>query len=180
MSDADTDIVIEPEDDGASEKADAKVKKIKDELKRVTEERDEYLAGWQRSKADYVNLSRRVREQEEQLVKTSTAKVARSVITVFDSLEAAYGVAKQEGGALVGGLEQVIKQLEQALKDNGAHRFTPEPGDTFDPSRHEPIQTVATEVESEDNTVSETFQSGYEVSGMVVRPARVSVKRFQI
>lgn len=179
MSDVD-DVIIEPENDGAEEKADTKVKKVRNELKRIQAERDEYLAGWQRSKADYVNLSRRMREQEAASSRQGVAKLARSVIAVFDSLEAAKKVAESDGtSSVVQGLIQVEKQMESALLELGVARVTPEVGASFDPLKHEPIQTVACTEENLDNTVSEVFQSGFEIDGVVIRPARVAVCHYQ-
>jgi len=178
MNDAYDDVIIEPEDDGAEEKGDAKIKKLRDDLKKVKAERDEYLAGWQRSKADYVNLSRRTREQEESRTRSGVMGIARSIITVFDSLEAAQKAAEAVGGSVFDGIVQVTKQLEHALKENGVERFTPQEGEQFNPNFHEPMQTVATESEVEDNTVSETFQSGYKAGETAIRPARVSVKKY--
>ena len=174
----DTDVTLEPEDGGQEERLDAKLKKLRDELKAVKKERDDYLAGWQRSKADYVNLSRRVREQEADTVRTGRRKIAEGMIAVFDSLEAAYTSAEKEGGAVFEGLRQVGKQLEAALAEHGITRFAPKVGDVCDPGRHEPVTIVATDSKKEDNVISATLQSGYEVDGMVVRPARVAVKKY--
>jgi len=179
MTDTHDDITLEPEEDGAEEKADSRIKKLRDELKKAKSEAAEYLAGWQRSKADYVNLSRRVREQEESHMNDGVARMAKSVIAVFDSLEAARISAEKAEGAVYDGIEQVIKQLEAALKEHGIVRFAPDSGAPFDPSRHEPVLTVATEREMDDNTVLETHQSGYEIGSTVIRPARVSVTHYQ-
>lgn len=177
MKDGEDDVVIEPEADGAEEATQSKLKKLRDELKHVKSERDEHLAGWQRSKADYVNLSKRMREQEGTLKTQSVASFAQSIIQVFDSLEAAHIAAKDAAPSVQEGVAQVTKQLESALKEHGVERYTPKAGDAFDPERHEPIQTVATESEKDDNTVSEVFQSGYELQGTIIRPARVSILR---
>lgn len=182
MIDDQDDVVLEPEHDGAIEAADLKFKKLRDELKRSKAEAAENLAGWQRSKADYVNLSRRMREQEAREARNGLLKMALSVITVFDSLEAAEKSAQENkekaGEALVEGIGQVTKQLTAVLKEHGIERFTPKAGDPFDPVLHESVQTVATSDEKEDNTVSETFQSGYAAREQVIRPARVSVRKF--
>ncbi len=176
MKDTD-DITIELENDGAEEKTTAKLKKLREEIKKIKKERDEYLDGWQRSKADYVNLSRRMREQEELLTRNQTAKATAGMITVFDSLEAAYKSAKSDSGELLEGIKQVMGQLETVLKEHTVVRFTPKIGEAFDPERHEPIQTVATKDDKLDNTISETLQSGYEISGTIIRPARVVVRK---
>lgn len=176
MSDSD-DVIVEPEEDGAEEKADAKLKKLRDELKEAKKERDEYLAGWQRSKADYLNLSRRIREEDEAQTRHAAARVARSVIAILDSIEAAkLGTISNEEMKTLGPIEQ---QLCEALRELGVVPLTPKKGEVFDPNRHEPIQTVATENENEDNTISETLQSGYTMHGFTIRPARVAVNHYQ-
>lgn len=179
MTDAyDDDVVLEIENDGEEEKANAKIKKLREELKKSKAEAADYLAGWQRSKADYVNLSRRSREEAVLGAHNAITKIALSIIPVFDSLEAAKKSAEGAGAAVESGILQVIKQLETALNEHGVTRYTPQSGDHFDPTIHEPMQTVATKEIKEDNTVSETFQSGFALSGTVVRPARVSVKKY--
>lgn len=188
MTDSD-DVTIEPENDGAQDTAEEKLKKLRTELREAKAEAAEYLAGWQRSKADYINLSRRVREEAERGMKNGAARMAESLIAVFDSLEAAekslpaaaaaQAGADTSGGAVASGIAQVISQLEAALREHDVARFTPTAGDLFDPERHEVVHTVATDSEKEDNTVSETLQSGYEIGGMLIRPARVAVKHYQ-
>lgn len=177
MGDSD-DIVVESEDDGAEEKADAKLKRLRQELKKAHHERDEYLAGWQRSKADYINLSRRVREEDRAQERLGAARIARGVIAALDSIEAAKN-APNHNAAAIEALEPIGRQLQDALCELDVTRFTPVPGDRLDPARHEPIQTVATDDENEDNTVSETLQSGYAVGDTVIRPARVAVNHYQ-
>ncbi len=172
---SDDDVVLEPEDDGAEESTAHKVKKLREELKKAQHERDDYLAGWQRSKADYVNLSRRVREADEGTVRAQAAKLARGIIAVLDSLEA----GKKKGGSAEV-LAPIERQIEDVLKtDFMITRFTPHAGDAFDPLLHEPIQTVASSTKEDDNTISETLQSGYAIDGSTIRPARVVVRHYQ-
>ncbi|MEK7613909.1 MAG: nucleotide exchange factor GrpE [Patescibacteria group bacterium] len=157
------------------------MKKLRTELATAKKERDEYLAGWQRSKADYVNLSRRVREDGEGQSKILIGKLSRGIIAVFDSLEAAEAGAKAAGvsESVLSGMNQVVRQLEQALLDIGVSRFSPSPGDAFDSKFHEPIRSVACESEKEDNTISATLQSGFVIGETVLRPARVEVFTYQ-
>jgi len=179
MTDEQDDVVLEVEHDGAEETALAKLKKLRAELKKAKLEAAENLAGWQRSKADYVNLSRRVREQESVQNRNGLLGFARSVIGVFDSLEAAEKGAEEAGHAVQNGIRQVTKQLESALKEHGVVRFTPKTGDVFDPNTMEPVRTVASASEKEDNTIADVLQSGYVAHGALIRPARVSVRKFE-
>lgn len=178
MADSD-DIQIEEDTENSEPSLESSLKKIKKELKEAKAEAAEYLAGWQRSKADYVNLSRRMREEKELVLKQVTASLAEGIIAVFDSVEAARASASRDDvSSLTTGIEQIQKQLEKTLRDLGVERFSPLPGDHFNPLRHEPMRTVACEAEREDNTILETLQSGFCHGDTVIRPARVVVKHF--
>ena len=48
---------IKIEDEG-EENFEQKLKKVKEELKKCQKEKDEYLAGWQRAKADFINAKK--------------------------------------------------------------------------------------------------------------------------
>jgi molecular chaperone GrpE len=170
MSDAD-DVVIEPEEDGEVATPEQKLKKLRAELVEAKKEAADNLAGWQRAKADYVNLDRRVRRASGEAGKTAAKAVALGFITVMDSLEAA-----AQG---INGLEGIVKQADDVFKTFGIVRFTPRVGDTFDPAREESVQTLATGKEEEDNTITGILQSGYELDGMIIRPARVIIKSYQ-
>lgn len=177
MSDVD-DVVLEPEEDGDEATQSQRMKKLRDERDQARKEAQENLTGWQRTKADYVNLSKRMREAGESAAQAGTAAFAKSIVPVFDSLEAALQAAESAPESVQKGIEQVIGQLERALKEHGVERYTPSEGDEFDPSLHEPMQTLATSAQEEDNTVAGVFQSGYTLGRTVIRPARVSVKKF--
>ncbi|MEK9176856.1 MAG: nucleotide exchange factor GrpE [Patescibacteria group bacterium] len=176
----DDDIVLEAEDgEGNTATPSEKLKKTRDERDEARKQRDEYLAGWQRAKADYVNLERRLRTLGQELSKTAATNMARSVIAAFDSLESALKTASADAPKVAEGIAAVVRQLEEGLKEHAVTRFSPSVGEQFDPVRHEAVQTLATEKKEDDNTVTECLQSGYELDGTVVRPARVVVRHYQ-
>ena len=157
---SDDEVVIEPSsDDGDEASFDQKLKKLRDELKAEKAKSAEYLAGWQRAKADYVNLTQRMRGLGEEVSKNTCRDVAQNFIPVADSLEAA---AKGNPGLLA-----TLKQIDEAFRANEIVRFTPKPGEPFDPARHESVSVLATSTLEEDNTVSECLQSGYEMEGEI-------------
>ncbi|MBI3573454.1 nucleotide exchange factor GrpE, partial [Candidatus Kaiserbacteria bacterium] len=52
-------------------------------------------------------------------------------------------------------------------------------GQTFDPTLHEPVETLAVAAPTEDNTVTKVHQKGYTLHGKVIRPARVAVGHYE-
>lgn len=166
MTDSD-DVVIESTDEDGETTSQDVVKKLRAERDHARKEAAENLAGWQRAKADYVNLQGRMRTLGDDLSKGAIRALAEAFIPVADSLEAAVGHDP--------GLKATLKQLDEAFKVAGITRFTPKSGEIFDPVRHESVQVLATENEKEDNTVSTCLQSGYELGGTIIRPARVTI-----
>jgi molecular chaperone GrpE len=51
-------------------------------------------------------------------------------------------------------------------------------GERFDPSRHEALMTAEADAEEEDDSIGEVFQKGYEFRGVLLRPARVQVRKY--
>lgn len=165
MSDAD-DVILEAEDgEGSTGTPEQKLKQLRDKLRTVEAEAAENLAGWQRSKADYVNLQKRARDDVLQLSEVTKSKIIETLVPVFDSIEAS-------------GQETILKQLDSTLERLGVTRYRSEHGATFDPMSEEAVSTVATEDESQDNKIHSVLQSGYKSGDVIIRPARVTVQHY--
>ena len=74
------------------------------------------------------------------------------------------------------GINLVEKKFLGALQDSGAEIIDPL-GDSFDPERMEAIMSVPAESAEEDDTVAQVFQKVCLLKGILVRPARVSVRK---
>ncbi len=168
----DDEIIIDDEADlGDGEMTpEMKLKRLRDKLKVSMHDAADNLAGWQRAKADYVNLQKRLRDVEEEVKLSTIRKVVAGVAQLGDSLEAALLHAPTDAG-----LAALIKQLDTTLTAFGVTRFTPTKGEVFDAGMHEPMQTIATTDSSLDNTIESVLQSGYRMGDVVLRPARTAV-----
>ncbi len=181
---SDDDLTIETDDEslegeGASaSKLTAQLKKLREELKKVTAERQEYLEGWQRAKADYVNVKRRAEEERGELIRGAALGIVRSILPVLDSFDHALEAAPPGEDVWIAGIKNTKTQLLKALEAEGVAGFDPI-GEQFDPARHEPVGTVAVSSPEEDNIVTKTYQKGYTLHGTLVRPARVAVGHYQ-
>lgn len=157
------DVTLEAEDgEGSTGTAEQKLKSLRDKLKSVETEAGENLAGWQRSKADYINLGKRMREMEDSLARASAVTILGELVEVFDSIEAS-------------GHAVILKQLDSSLLKLGVTRICPLHGTVFNPEEQEVVQGVATEDKTQDNTICNTLQSGYKIGDSIIRPARVTV-----
>ena len=81
-------IVPEDLDDSvvAEEHANESISKLKGKLKDAEAKAKEYLDGWQRSQADFVNLRKRDEEAKVEFLKFATADLVSQLVPVLDSL----------------------------------------------------------------------------------------------
>lgn len=182
MQDID-DVVVEQdgsEEDGVSEeeleaaesRLDAKSVKLKKELEACKKERQEYMDGWQRAKADYVNALKRFEEEKAGARIQGVAKAAKALLPAYDALERAKAASD-----IPEGFSGIVKQLEGAFAELG---ITPigEVGEAFDPMRHEALGTDPTDEKGKDDSVSQVLEKGYAIGDAVLRPAKVRVFAF--
>jgi len=172
QEDAKNDISIESEDPEADEQAEGKVKKLRAELESARKDKQEYMDGWQRAKADYVNLLKRM----ESDTKTSQAKgkiqAVETLLPAFDALERA-----KEHGEVPEGFLAIAKQLESAFTALGLEAMG-KIGETFDPNFHEALGQDAADSAETDDTITAILEKGWRIGDVVIRPAKVRVAHF--
>ncbi len=123
----------------------------------------------QRLSAEYANYRKRV-DRDRQLVADNAAyKALAPVIEVLDTIDRA-----REHGELDGGFKAVADQLERAVASSGLVRFG-EPGDAFDPTRHEALSHLGSDDDVTVTTVKHVAKGGYTIGDRVVRAAQVLV-----
>lgn len=174
-SDTSTDDIIFDED---SELGDNQVvKKLREKLKLAIEEKQTYLDGWQRDKAEFINIRKRDDEARNEFLKFAKQGTIEEILPVLDSFDmamankASWDTVSAEWRA---GMEGIYNQLLGILTKNGVVAFGAK-GDAFDPNLHQSVSMVATEDKAQDHTVAEVLQKGYMLAGRVIRPAMVQV-----
>ncbi len=172
------DFDIEPEEDlGDVAAAQAKMKKLKEELAKIKKERQEYLDGWQRCKADSVNLRKDVESRAARSAEMLREALVHDIIPALDSFDLAAG---SEAWATVSdgwrsGMENVRDQLVSALRNHGVERYG-KVGDHFDHALYDAVEDND-DVAGEKSTVARILRYGYKSSNNVLRPAQVTVKK---
>lgn len=153
------------------------VKKLREDLKTVRKEKEEYLTGWQRAKADYVNLQKDSDAKYKELRTMVTGNMVEDLLPVLDSFNMAMG--NKEAWEKVdanwrNGVEYIHQQFLRVLADNNVTALD-QVDVMFDPMLHESIETIPTDDESKDHKIAQVVQTGYKIGEKVVRPARVKV-----
>jgi molecular chaperone GrpE len=122
----------------------------------------------QRVHAEYSNYRKRVERDRELVRERAVESALVSLLPILDDIGRA-----RDHDELVGGFRSVGEALEAAVVRLGLAPFGTV-GEPFDPTRHEALMREEREGVTEPTVVT-ILQVGYEMSGRVVRPARVSV-----
>ena len=155
----------------AEEQASESIQKLRAKLKEAEGKAKEYLDGWQRAQADFVNIRKRDDEAKNEFLKFANSDLIYQLMPVLDSLELSLPHDNKE-------LEAVYKQLLSILKSNGLEESNPM-GMEFDPRLHESIGTLPAETGEDDHKILEVAQKGYILSGRIIRPAKIKIGLWQ-
>ena len=138
--------------------------------------KEEYLAGWQRAKADFLNYKKEERERTEETLKYAGEILSLNLLPILDNFDFASknlpeNLMEDEN---VKGILQIRKQILDFLKTQGVEEIKAKPGDKFDPSFHEAVETAEGK---EAGIILEEIKKGYIINGKVLRPAKVKVSK---
>lgn len=158
----------------------ATIKKLREKIKKLEGEKQEYLDLSQRTRADYANYKKEVEVNRASDRKFATKRFIEELLPVLDSYDMAQG--NKEAWEKVDanwrmGIEYIFNQLKSVLEGEGVKQFG-KVGDTFDPTLHESMEMVVVSDESENGKIINILQSGYRMNDSILRPARVKVGQF--
>lgn len=150
---------------------------INDPLTRCMSEQQEYLQGWQRSKADFINYKNEDGRRLEDTARFVIRSFISDILPVLDSFELALQQmsSEQHKESDTKGILLIRSQLLDALKKRGVEVIAVERGDPFNPELHEALGETESDVP--EGTIAEEFQKGYMLQGKVVRPARIRLSK---
>jgi molecular chaperone GrpE len=161
---------------GDNGRGDAQVEALRRELATAEQnaqaQRDLYL----RSAAELENVRKRAQRDIEQAHRYAIEGFASELLPVRDSLELGLSSgASADAKTLLAGQEATLKLLQRAF-DKFAIRQIDPVGQPFDPNQHEAV-LMQESSSSAPNSVLQVVQSGYDLNGRLLRPARVIVAR---
>lgn len=185
MQDDSNDIEIEKEelDDSvvAEENSSEALKNIKDKLKKALEEKQQYLDGWQKDKADFINARKRDKEERENFLKSANEGLISDLLPVLQSFEMAFSnreVWEKVDKNWRVGVEYIYSQLKSTFENYGLKEINPA-GQVFDPRRDEAIEFAKVDDRSLDHKIIKVIQKGYELNGRILVAPKVNVGEFQ-
>ncbi|MDP3883231.1 MAG: nucleotide exchange factor GrpE [Candidatus Staskawiczbacteria bacterium] len=151
-------------------------KKLND-LEELKKKCEEYLNGWKRERADFLNYKKDEMERIGQLVKYANEEIILKLLPILDNFCLAEQHIKDEG------VMQIKKQLEDFLEKEGVKSIDVI-GKTFDANTMESVEIgeakpafVKDFGEAREGIVIEEIQRGYTLHGKLIRPAKVKITK---
>ena len=153
------------------------IEALQQDLSEARSKADEYLDGWQRSRADFTNYKKRIERDQSQTYQVAAGTVIRRFLTVVDDLERALKNRPQKGAGAswADGIELIYRKLISTLEGEGVTIIQAQ-GQVFDPNFHEAVVSEDNQ-EYESGAIIEVLQQGYMLGEKVLRPAMVRVAR---
>ena len=154
-----------------------RLKRLKEKLRECNKERLEFLDGWQRVKADFINLKKREAEEKAEFLKFAREGLITDLLPVLESFHMAFAnkEAWEKGDpSWRKGVEHIHAQLAQTLASYGLTEVDPL-GEMFNPSEHTAIGTVGTADKKEHHKIAEVVQLGYRLNGKLIKTPAVKI-----
>jgi molecular chaperone GrpE len=153
-------------------------KDLNDQLKEARAQAAEYLEGWQRAKADFLNHKRRVEAERLEMFNSVSGDIVTRVLPAVDDFDRAAQTLPDnlKDNAWVNGVMLIQRKLSNVLDQSGVKIIPIQPGDEFDPTLHEAI-THEDSAEVASGHIIAEVQHGYKLGERVLRPALVRVAK---
>ena len=156
---------------------------LEDALDNMRKERDEYLLGWQRARADYENIQKQLAQQRDEDRRRVRAHLAEDLLAVIDNfgyvtkhvpeVTACPDDCQKKFTAWASGIAHIDRQFTEALKGMGV-----EPieciGKPFDAKLHEAASAQHVDGTAEGFVLEEVVR-GWKLGDVVLRPSKVIV-----
>lgn len=174
------DVSFEETNDEGEVDAKTTIKKLREKIKALEKEKQEYLDQSLRSRADYMNFKKEVDANKVSDRKFATKRFIEELLPVLDAYDMAQG--NKDAWEAVDknwrmGIEYIFSQLRQVLEREGVTQHG-KIGEQFDPNHHESIELVKVTNESEHDKIVRVLQNGYRMHDSNLRPARVHVGNY--
>lgn len=157
------------------------IKKLRADLKEAKKQKEEYLTGWQKERADFANYKKQEDERRGVFSEAMRERILSRFLTVVDSFNMAF--ANKEAWEKVDenwrkGVEYIYSQMNSIFEEYGI-KPVGEEGEAFDPNIHQSIEIVETDKKELEHKVANIIQKGYKLGERVIRPARVNVYEYK-
>ena len=172
-----TEVIEEVEDKKLSKKQVKKYEKeIEDLNKQVFDWQQKYALALNTA-AHHENLMKHYKQEYENFAKYRSQAMIEKIIPALDSFQMAFSLpaTTRETENYRIGFEFILRQLKDALENEGVMEIAPIVGNKFDHNVHSAVESVETEDEKLIGTIQSVRLNGYKLKDRLIRPATVVV-----
>lgn len=137
----------------------------------LIKERDEYLNGWKRAKADLINFKKEEERRLKEVADFATLRFVQELLAGMDSFDLALAATKDE--EVKKGMLMIKGQFDEILRRQGVVRIEAKIGAPPDPRLHEAIGEVDNPQLS--GMIAQELVAGYRMGDRVIRATKVQV-----
>ena len=150
-------------------------KDLQEKLKECEKMRAEYLVGWQRARADFLNYKKEETKKMDEFLKYANLGIILKILSILDNFYLAEKKMPEsfKEDKNIKGLFQIKNQILNFLKNQGVEEIK-SLGQKFDPNLHEAVEIIKGGDKETDKIIKE-IQKGYKLYDKVIRPAKVRV-----
>ena len=155
-----------------------------EDLERNLADKDEllqsYVARYKEAATEFEQTRVRLRREVAKEVDREKRKILSAFLEVVDNLDRAIeaGDSAATDDALLQGVKLVRQQLMATLDAHGVTQIDAA-GEAFDPTLHDAVSTVPVTAKAEHDTVIDVVRIGYRVGDEILRPASVTVGKYE-
>lgn len=146
-----------------------------EEMESLKKQAADYLAGWQRAKADYLNLKRDSEKEKNQLLQVASAALVLEILPIYDHLKLAikHIPREQQDTEWTKGIKHIASEFQQFVEKLGFQEIKTV-GEAFNPDMHHAVSKERREG-MKPGIVIEELSTGFMVQGKPIEPAKVRV-----
>jgi len=159
------------ETDRSVDDLEAEIEQLESELDAKDEEIDELTDKLGRSRADFQNYKKRMKDKREEMQARATEDLVSRFTKIRGNLVRA--LDQDADADIRPGIQSTLDEFDAILAEENVEIVSPEPGDEVDPQRHEVMMQV--DSDQPDGTVADVYQDGYEMAGKMLQAAQVTV-----
>lgn len=156
---------------------------LKKELEETKKKAEEYLNGWKRVKADYLNREKEIEKEKIDWVKFANLELILQLLTILDSFDEAIKHIPEDlkENDWLKGILQIKQQFENFLTTQGVEKIKTV-DEKFNPELHEAVEKKPLPSEAQgakeeiENIIIEEIEAGYLMHNQVIKPAKVIIK----
>jgi len=148
---------------------------IKKKLEECEKIKNDYLAGWQRARADFINYKKEEQERFGVFFEMELGEIILKFLEIYDNFEKAKKSVPPDlkDNLYIKGFFQIQQSFWKILEGFGVERIKTE-GERFDPNWHEAVESFSAK-DVKEGFIVEELQPGYKLKGRLLKAAKVKV-----